>query len=275
MANKEERIMKKLLAGVLAATMVLSFAACGDGGKETEGAGSEITCIEDLVGKDVGVQEGTTGDIYATDDENIGEEHVVRYKTGFEAVQALQTGKIDAVIIDDQVAKSFVDANEGLKILETPYAEEDYALYINMKETQLLEDINKAIAEIQNNGVLQDIVDFYIAGDTSADAYHEQKAASFPNGKLEIGVNIAFPPYEFYEGEAVWGIDAAMCRAIGDIIGMEIQFSDMEFAASLTAVQTGKIKMAMGAITVTDERAETGNFTNTYYTGKQVIIVAE
>lgn len=272
--------MKKVLAGLLAAAMVLSLAACGSGSgnssettaSETEGA---IKTVEDLAGKKVGVQEGTTGDIYATDDENIGEDHVVRYKTGFEAVQALLTKKIDAVIIDDQVAKSFVEANEGLKILETPYADEDYALYLNMGETELLEQVNAAIAELQGNGVLKSIVDFYIGGDESADAYHEQKASEFPNGTLEIGVNIAFPPYEFYEGEDVWGIDAAMCRAIGDILGMEVKFSDMEFAASLTAVQTGKIKMAMGAITVTEDRAKSGNFSDTYYNGKQVIIVAE
>ena len=92
---------------------------------------------------------------------------------------------------------------------------------------------------------------------------------------LVMVTEAGFPPYEFYEGEAVWGIDAAMCRAIGDILGMEVKFSDMEFAASLTAVQTGKIKMAMGAITVTEERAKSGNFSDTYYNGKQVIIVAE
>ncbi len=266
--------MKKLLAGVLAAAMVLSLAACG-GTKDNGGAEDAITGVKDLVGKQVGVQEGTTGDLYATGDENIGEDHVVRYKTGFEAVQALLTGKIDAVIIDDQVAKSFVEANEGLKILDESYTDEDYALYINMEEEELLKEVDAAIKIIQENGVLEDIINYYIEGDESADPYHKQTETSFPNGTLEIGVNIAFPPYVFWEGEEVWGVDAAMVRAIGDIIGMEVKFTDMEFNASLMAVQTGKVQMAIGGITETEERAETGNFSINYYNGKQVIIIAE
>jgi ABC-type amino acid transport substrate-binding protein len=269
--------MKKVLAGILAAAMIASLAACGskDGGNETAAAGGGIQSVEDLAGKQVGVQEGTTGDQYATGDDLIGEDHVIRYKTAFEAVQALLTGKIDAIIIDDQVAQNFVHANEGLQILETPYAEEDYALYLNKDETELLENVNAAIAEIQSNGVIEDIVSYYIDKKEDAKGYHEQTINEFPNGTLTIAVNANFPPYEYLEGEEVWGFDADMCRALGDILGMEVKFQDMEFAASLAAVQTGKCEMAMGAITVTEDRAATGNFTDSYYTGKQVIIVAK
>ena len=123
---------------------------------------TEITGPDDLAGKKIGVQLGTTGDIYASDD--YGDDNVERYNKGFEAVQALQQGKIDAVIIDDQPAKTFVAENEGLKILETEYVEEDYALCFK-KDSDLVEKVNKAIAELKEDGTFDAIIDKYIGGE--------------------------------------------------------------------------------------------------------------
>ena len=125
---------------------------------------TEITGLDDLKGKKIGVQQGTTGDIYATDDKNIGDENVERYNKGFEAVQALQQGKIDAVIIDDQPAQIFVKENKGLKILETEYVEEEYALCFK-KDSDLVEKVNKAIAELKEDGTFDAIIDKYIGGE--------------------------------------------------------------------------------------------------------------
>ena len=123
---------------------------------------SEIAGPDDLAGKKIGVQLGTTGDIYASDD--YGDDNVERYNKGFEAVQALQQGKIDAVIIDDQPAKTFVAENKGLKILETEYVEEDYALCFK-KDSDLVEKVNKAIAELKEDGTFDAIIDKYIGGE--------------------------------------------------------------------------------------------------------------
>lgn len=123
---------------------------------------TEITGPDDLAGKKIGVQLGTTGDIYASDD--YGDDNVERYNKGFEAVQALQQGKIDAVIIDDQPAKTFVAENKGLKILETEYVEEDYALCFK-KDSDLVEKVNKAIAELKEDGTFDAIIDKYIGGE--------------------------------------------------------------------------------------------------------------
>lgn len=123
---------------------------------------TEITGPDDLEGKKIGVQQGTTGDIYASDD--YGDENVERYNKGFEAVQALQQGKVDAVIIDDQPAQTFVDENEGLKILETEYVEEEYALCFK-KDSELVEKVNKAIAELKEDGTFDKIIDKYIGGE--------------------------------------------------------------------------------------------------------------
>ena len=121
---------------------------------------SDITEPDDLKGKKIGVQQGTTGDIYSTDD--FGDDNVERFNKGMEAVQALQQGKIDAVIIDNQPAKTFVEENEGLKILETSYVEEDYALTIKKGNDDLVKKVNDAIKELKEDGTFDKIVAKYI-----------------------------------------------------------------------------------------------------------------
>lgn len=123
---------------------------------------TDITGPDDLSGKKIGVQLGTTGDIYASDD--YGDDNVERYNKGVEAVQALQQGKIDAVIIDDQPAQTFVKENDGLKILDTEYVEEDYALCFK-KGSDLVDKVNDAIAELKKDGTFDKIVDKYINTD--------------------------------------------------------------------------------------------------------------
>ena len=126
-------------------------------------ADSDITSVDDLTGKKIGVQLATTGDIYSKDD--FGEENVEEYNAGADAVLALTQGKVDAVIIDNEPAKSFVEANEGLKILDTEYVAEDYAAALNKDNTELLEAVNGALAELKEDGTLQEIIDKYITAE--------------------------------------------------------------------------------------------------------------
>lgn len=126
--------------------------------------GSDIKSVDDLSEKTkIGVQLGTTGDIYAKDD--FGEEAVQEYDKGADAVQALIAGKIDCVIIDNEPAKSFVAANEGLEILKTSYAEEDYAICFKKDNTELQTKVNDALKELIADGTVQKIVDKYITAD--------------------------------------------------------------------------------------------------------------
>ena len=124
--------------------------------------GSDIASPDDLAGKKIGTQRGTTGYIYCSDD--FGDENVVAYDDGLTAVQALNNGQVDAVVIDNAPAKEFVAANPGLKVLETSYAEEDYA--IGMAKGSSLEDaVNAALEELKADGTLQSIVDKYITAE--------------------------------------------------------------------------------------------------------------
>ena len=122
---------------------------------------SEIASPEDLKGVIVGVQLGTTGDIYVSDLEADGTT-VERYSKGFEAVQALSQGKIDAVVIDGEPAKTFVAETEGLKILEESFTDEEYAIAVKKGNTELLEKINGALKTLKDNGTLDEIVAKYI-----------------------------------------------------------------------------------------------------------------
>ncbi len=125
--------------------------------------GSDIVDPDGLVGKKIGVQESTTGDIYATGD--YGDECIERYAKGAEAVLALNAGLLDAVIIDLEPAKAYVEANEGLVILDTTYATEEYAIAIKKDNTELLELVNGALVELIEDGTVDAIVAKYISAE--------------------------------------------------------------------------------------------------------------
>lgn len=121
---------------------------------------SDIESVDDLEGKLIGVQEGTTGHTYCAED--YGEENVLAYTNGATAVQNLINGSVDCVVIDQQPALSFVEANEGLKILDTEYVIEDYAAAVAKENTGLLDALNAALEELTADGSIQKILDKYI-----------------------------------------------------------------------------------------------------------------
>ena len=121
---------------------------------------SEIKGVADLEGKIMGVQQGTTGDIYVSGD--YGDAAVERYAKGMEAVQALAQGKVDAVVIDGEPAKQYIKEVEGLKIIDESYTDEDYAIAIKKGNTAMVEAVNAALAELKSEGKLDEIVAKYI-----------------------------------------------------------------------------------------------------------------
>ena len=122
--------------------------------------GSDITSVDDLAGKKIGTQRGTTGFLYCSDD--FGDDNVIGFDDGATAVQNLKAGKIDCVVIDNVPAQEYVKANPGLTILDTEYANEDYAIGIAKDNTALQEALNKALAELKADGTIQSIIDKYI-----------------------------------------------------------------------------------------------------------------
>lgn len=134
--------------------------------------GSPITTVDDLFAEGatymIGVQQSTTGDKYATED--FGDDRVSRFNKNNDLIMALTSGRVDCVIIDNEPAKSFVAANEGLQILDTEYTVEDYAIAIAKDNTELLEQVNAALAELTEDGTIAAIIEKYIPADGDADA---------------------------------------------------------------------------------------------------------
>lgn len=260
--------MKKSVALFLAVVMLLSFAACGESGKK-------VASVDDLAGARIGVQLGTTGDIFASDYEKDGST-IERYNKGADAILALNSGKIDCVMIDSEPAKAFVAANKGLKILDDPFAVEEYAICVAKDNSTLTDDINKALKELKDNGTIAQIIDNFIGDDTKGTCPYVSPAdVDTSKGELHMATNATFEPYEFYDGDKIVGIDVMIATAICDKLGYKLVVDDMDFDSIITAVQEGKADFGMAGMTVTSERLEEINFTDSYTTATQVIIVKE
>lgn len=158
-----------------------------------------------------------------------------------------------------------------LKILDTKYKDENYAICVAKKNTDLLKKINSALADLKSDGTLDAVVNYYISGKGDKPSFQKNVAANAST--LTMATNANFPPYEYYDGNTIVGIDADIAAAIADKLGMKLAISDMDFGSIIAAVQTGKADMGMAGMTVTDERKQSVNFSDTYATGVQVVIV--
>ena len=246
----------KILSVVLALVIVMGcFAACGkkDGIK-------------------IGVQTNTTGDIYSSSD--FGEDAVVRYDNGAVAVEALRNGKVDCVIIDNEPAKAYVAANKGLKILETEYAVEDYAICFQKGNVELKDAVNGALKELIADGSVKKIVDKYINASGEA-LVGVSKAVDTEKPNLIMATNAEFPPYEYIDGDLYYGIDVEIAKIIADKLGYDLIIENVSFDSIIPGVVEGKYHMGMAGMTVTDERLKQVEFSDSYATGVQVVIVSE
>lgn len=272
--------LNKVFALTLSAVLSISaLAGCGNSNNtaapeaaETD-AESKVASVDDLAGAKIGVQMGTTGDIYASDYEAEGST-IERYSKGADAVIALKNGKIDCVVIDAEPAKAFVAKNDDLKILEEPFEIEEYAIAVSKDKPELTKSINEALAQLKADGTLDKIASNYIGDDTKGKTpYVSPEGVDRSKGKLVMATNAAFEPYEYIDNEKIVGIDVDMAQAVCDILGYELEVSDMEFDSIITAVQSGKADIGVAGMTVTEERLKNIDFTDPYTTATQVIIV--
>ena len=247
--------MKKLLSMVAAVSMAaVMLTGCGV-------PANTVHSIDDLNGKTIGTQLGTTGDTYA---DGIEGATVEKFAKGADAVQALKQGKVDAVIIDSEPAEVFVSKNDDIEILNEPFAKEEYAIAIK---------INGALAELEADGTLANIRSNY-SGDTKGTLpYVSPEGTDRSNGTLVMATNAEFPPYEYKEGDQIVGFDVDIMTAICDKLGYELQIDDMAFDSIIAAVQSGKADVGCAGMTVTEDRMKNVLFSDPYTESNQVIIV--
>ena len=241
--------MKKFAALLLTAAMTVAMVGCG-----SSVAANTVNSKDDLPGKKIGVQLGTTGDADATAYEDEGST-VERYNKGSDAIQA------------------FVEKNDDLKILDDTFDAEEYAICIAKDNTDLTDEFNKAIEELKADGTIDTIISNYIGDEIGQHPYETPEGTEYPNGKLTMATNAQFEPYEYYDGDNVVGIDADIAKAICDKLGYDLEIEDMEFDAIIAAVSSGKADFGAAGMTVTEDRLKNIDFTDTYATASQVIVV--
>lgn len=258
--------MKKIIKTI--AALALTIAVCA--GCSQSAKPNTVFSVADLDNKSIGVQLGTTGDIYASAIEGAT---IERYKNGADAVQALKQGKIDAVIIDNEPAKVFVSKNSDLRILDEEFAVEEYAIAIKKGNTELTDAINGALAELKADGTLDKISANWIGEEAGLYPYVTPEGTEYPNGKLVMATNALFPPYELLSGSDVVGFDADMMKAVCDKLGYELKIENMDFDSIIAAVDSGKADVGVAGMTVNEDRLKNIDFSDPYTTATQVIIV--
>lgn len=261
--------VKKGLVLLLCLTALTAVAGCG--------SHKIVNNVDDLEGSRIGVQLGTVGDTYASDYEGDEAGTVIeRYNKGNDAVQALKQKKVDAVIIDEEPAKAFVEKNKDLKILDEEFALEEYAICIAKGNSDLKEKINDALAQLKADGTFAMIEANYTGtDDEKGKTPYVAKNIDRPNGTLIAATNAAFQPYEYYSEGVMTGFDIDMMQAVCDVLGMTLKMEDMEFDSIITSVQSGKAMVGVAGMSVTPDRLKNIDFTDSYTTTKQVIIVKD
>lgn len=268
--NHRPRFVAGLIALILCFFPLMTLAGCGS----HDTIANTVFCTDDLIGKSIGVQLGTTGDILVSDYE--GDEagtKVERFAKGSDAIQSLKLGKVDAVIIDIEPAKAFVAVNNDLLILDEPFVTEDYAIAISKDNKELTAKVNAALAELKADKTLESIINNYIGDNAGSSPYKSPDNTDRSNGTLTMATNAYFKPYEYYDNGSVVGIDVDMAQAVADKLGMKLVIEDMEFDSIITAVQSGKADLGIAGMTVTADRLKNIDFSDSYTTSNQVIIV--
>ena len=237
---------------------------------------AKLKSPSDLKTEKLAAQRGTVGQFLAED--LLGDKKALfltTYEKYVDAIAALRQGKVRAVIMDEMPAKRFLNEVEGLAIMNEPLSEENYAIGFRKGNTELVSQVNKALAEMKADGTMDKIFAKYLDGDYSAVKPEDidfNKGAK--GGKLFVGTEAGFAPYELKVGTGFIGIDVEMCAYIAKKLDRELVIENMNFDALPMAVSTNKVDMICAGITVTDERKENMDFSDNYVVGaKQVAVV--
>ena len=255
--------MKKLTI-LLTALAVLTLAGCSKSKVTINGKA-------DLDGKKIGVQTGTTGELFVQ--EEVPGAVISSFKSGIDAALDLKNGAIDCVILDELPAQEIVKRNPSLKIVRDPYFaenKEEYAIAVKKGNSALLSKIDETINAMKKNGEYEALVNAFMP----ADGKIQIPASITTSGStVVLGTNAAFPPFEYVEGKNIVGFDITMGEKIAKTAGMKLEVMDMAFDSLIPALQSGTIDFIAAGMSVTEERKKNVDFSVPYFASEQVIIV--
>ena len=254
--------MKKL--AFLAAAVLLTLTGCAKSKVVINGKA-------DLNGKKIGVQAGTTGELFVQ--EEVEGAVLSSFKSGIDAALDLKNGAIDCVVLDELPAEEIVKRNPSLKIIRDPYFaenKEEYAIAVKKGSSSLLAKINETINNMKKNGEYEALVNAFMP----ADGNIVIPASEVTSGdKVILGTNAAFPPFEYVDGKNIVGFDITMGEKIAKNAGMKLEVMDMAFDSLIPALQAGTIDFIAAGMSVTEERKKNVDFSVPYFASEQVIIV--
>ena len=267
-------MMKKIIALVLAVIMIAALA--------TSFASCDFTEVTSFFAKTpkIGVQAGTTGEYFVKGDADWGFDGIAGYEAagynnGGLAVNDMRNGNVKYVIIDEQPAKQLANSIDGIKVIDIPLTEEEYAFGVDKDQPELYAAINLIVAEMKLNGKLNAIVKAYATGEDIEPFESASFDASKADKQLVVATNAAFAPFEYKEGDKFAGIDMEIAKYIADKLDMELVIMDMEFDSVVTSVGKNGVDVAMAGLTVNETRKQSVNFTESYYNAAQMLIVPE
>ena len=255
--------MKRIIAVISIAMFILGMSACKK--KETV----IINNASDLAGKKIGCQAGTTGELYIQ--ESVKDAKIKSFKTGIDASLDLKNGAIDAIVLDELPAKEIVKRNPDLVIVNDDFMSESYAIAVKKGNTELLESINKTIADLKMNGTYENLIKSFMPVDGNIVIPEIEDIES--KDMIKMGTNASFPPFEFIMGTEIVGFDVAIGKLISKDYGKKLKIVDMAFDGLIAALQSGAIDFIAAGMTATEERRQNVDFSESYYESNQVIIV--
>ncbi len=225
----------------------------------------------DLDGKKIGVQAGTTGEMFVQDE--VKNAKISSFKSGIDAALDLKNGAIDCVVLDELPAQEIVKRNPSLKIVRDPYFaenKEEYAIAVKKGREDLLAKINDTINAMKSNGEYEALVATFMPADGNIKLPENEVLSG---EKVILGTNAAFPPFEYVAGKNIVGFDITMGEKIAKNAGMKLEVMDMAFDSLIPALQAGTIDFIAAGMSVTEERKKNVDFSVPYFASEQVIIV--
>lgn len=260
--------MKKISLFLALLMMLCCFASCSSTTKSVK-----IETVDDLVGKTIGVQLGTTGDINIAS--NIKDAKVNQYSKAIDAALALADGKIDCVIVDMEPAKNIVAANSALKIQTSiTFDPEDYAIAVKKGNSELLGLIDVVLNEIKSDGTYDNLIKGFIeTPQDERDAYITGDQIG-TEGVLRVGTNAEFPPFEYtLDDGTIVGFDIEIAKLIAKKANKTLEIVNTAFDSLLLELDSGNVDFVIAGMTVDAERSAQVDFSASYYTSEQAVIV--
>lgn len=229
----------------------------------------EIDSAADLENKIIGCQAETTGEFFLIN--NFDSVKIQPFRDGNEACLALKNKEIDAVILDEFPAHVLVKNNRDLKIVDLNLAPEEYAIAVRKGDSKLLDSVNATIRKMKTAGIFEMLQNSFMPPDGNiiipeiSSGNHEKS--------IKMGTNAAFPPFEYTNGTNVVGFDISFAKYIANDLDRNLQVFDMSFPSLFDALEAGSIDFICAGLTETEGRKEYVDFSDPYFTTKQVVIV--